>query len=114
MLMVQFFYVGLTALGSSELYGDQFHIRVASPEYSGHCVSWDYPLKFTNATTNDSLSTQSSLFLIGDEYHRIIYFSGKTNFNLFLPRNLFAPKNNALILYIFCSTREWRSSVTTY
>ena len=67
----------MASLDSSELYGDQYRVRVASPEYSGHCLSWDYPLAFANASNNGSLSPDSSLFLLDDEYHRVIYFSGK-------------------------------------
>jgi hypothetical protein len=55
-------------------------LRVASLQYSGHCVSWDYPLVMANSSYNVSVSPDSSLFQLDDEFHRIIYFSGTSYF----------------------------------
>ena len=42
--------LGVAFLGNSVNFGDQYRIRVAGPDYRGHCISWDYPL--INTTTS--------------------------------------------------------------
>ena len=78
--------VGMVTLDDSLLYGQQYRVRVASPEYTGHCISWDYPLLMANSSTNALLSgvllsNDSSIYMLQDDYHKIIYFSGKSNSN---------------------------------
>jgi hypothetical protein len=78
--------VGMVTLDDSLLYGPQYRVRVASPEYTGHCISWDYPLLMANSSTialqsGVLLSNDSSIYMLQDDYHKIIYFSGKSNSN---------------------------------
>ena len=77
----------MAVLETSPLFGDQHRVRVASPAYAGHCISWDYPLLLANSSSQANSSsannasqtpvaTDSSIALIDDEFHRVIYFSG--------------------------------------
>ncbi len=72
---------GATFLGNSVSFGDQYRMRVASLNYTGHCLPWNYPLvstasNLTSASSPNSTDIYSSHVLLDNSYHRTIYLAG--------------------------------------